>query len=391
MQQHAPLWLPDHQLGVAATLTHADELIGQVADLLFEYQSQPDGIFGLQEVPAGRVSHTVVSSVAAIPRKIPLLVADALVALRAALEHALFAEVELRDGTLDERAARLVEIPASDTEEKFDEWLKKRARNGPESLRAGSDLVVRIQRLQPYNRKDAANHPLALLTLHTNHAKHRTPAVTAVRLAAMYREDQRPSSVRTLPKRPEVPLAVGEIIAETPRGSQIPVTLFPTVGINRPGTDRWPVLMKELDEIAHWVRTQAVPRLITGGEPPEPALPIRYDISVGHANERDAMVPSTMLTAAARHQQRLGAALVRKDLVGILSSMDDAPSDRQITAWLAHLSDDEVLERMSRIRPTEDHDPEIVIANFAAFEGLRAEALTFNSTGDTVSLPADQS
>jgi hypothetical protein len=35
-------WLPERHLGVAATPSHADELIGQVADLLFDYQTQPD-------------------------------------------------------------------------------------------------------------------------------------------------------------------------------------------------------------------------------------------------------------------------------------------------------------------------------------------------------------
>ena len=263
-------WLPDHQLGVAATLSHADELVGQVADVLFAFQTRPDGTFELEEQLAFPNTRTVVTHVVPMPRKVPLLVADALVALRAALEHALFAEVEFRDGALDEKAARLVEIPASRKAEDFESWAKGRVKNGPASLHPGSDLVKRIEGLQPFNRKDAENHPLARLVLHTNHAKHRTPAVTAVRIAAMYKEDQMPRSVRSLPPRPEVPLRVGDVIAETPFGTRVPVALFPTIGINRPGTDRWPVLMQELEEISQWVRTQAVPRLVTGTEPPRP-------------------------------------------------------------------------------------------------------------------------
>lgn len=377
MRQITPLWLPDHHIGVAATLSHADELVGLISALLFDYQTQPDGIFGLREVPAGAVSRTVVDRVAPIPRKVPLLVADALIALRAALEHALFAEVELRDGLLNEKAARLVEMPAAESRDKFDEWVTKRARNGPPSLRAGSELVARIERLQPFNRKDAENHPLKLLTLHANHAKHRTPAVTAVRLAAVYREDQRPRSVRDLPERPEEPLQVGQVIAKTPLGTRVPVALFPTVGINRPGTDRWPVLMTELDELAHWVRTQAVPRLITGGEPPEPALPVRYDISIGHHDERGAMVPISTISAATRHQQRLVAAFVRIELVDIIAQVQDAPSAGSITAWLASLSDEQVLERMSRLKRTETHDPDVMLENFASLQRLRDEATAF--------------
>lgn len=47
MTESRHLWLPDHQLGVAATLSHADELVSQVADILFAYQTSPDGIFQL--------------------------------------------------------------------------------------------------------------------------------------------------------------------------------------------------------------------------------------------------------------------------------------------------------------------------------------------------------
>ncbi len=245
MTDHTYAWLPVRHLGVAATLSHADELIGQVADLLFDYQTQPNGVFQLTEVPADRISQTIVERVAPIPRKVPLLVADALVALRAALEHTLFAEVEFLDGApLDEKAARLVEMPASDSYEKFEEWKKKQLRNRPPSLCAGSELVRRIDALQPFHRRNEPRaHPLARLVLHTNHAKHRTPAITAVRLAAMYEDDQMPRSVRDLAPRPEEPLHVGDVIAEPPLGARVPVTLFPTVGINRPGTDRWPVLM----------------------------------------------------------------------------------------------------------------------------------------------------
>ena len=39
----------------------------------------------------------------------------------------------------------------------------------------------------------------------------------------------------------------------------------------------------------YWVRTQAVPRLVTGMEPPEPALPTRYEIAVGYEDEYRAM------------------------------------------------------------------------------------------------------
>jgi len=373
-------WLPERHLWVAATLSHADELIGQVSDLLFDYQTQPTGVIGLAEVPAGRISRTVVDQVAPIPRRVPLLVADALVTLRAALEHVLFAEVEFLDGSpLDEKAAKLIEMPASDTYDTFAAWTRRRDKYGPPSLRAGSELVRRIDGLQPFHRlNDPRLHPLARLALHTNHSKHRTPAITAVRLAAMYLDDQRPRSASDLPPRPEVPLRAGDVIAETPIGTQVSTTLFPTIGINRPGTDRWPALMQELDEIASWVRTQAVPRLVTGAEPPEPALPTRYATAVGHEDERQAIAAGLMTSAADRHRQRLSAASVRIDLVDIIGQPEGSPSAKQIADWLTHLSDEEVLARMSQLKQTETYDPDVVLRNLEVLKGMRNEALAFD-------------
>ncbi|WP_410646436.1 hypothetical protein [Amycolatopsis sp. cmx-4-54] len=370
-------WLPERHLGVAATLAHADELIEQISDLLFEYHTQSDGVFGLREVPAGPVSRTVVVRVAPIPRKVPLLVADALVALRAALEHALFAEVEFADGApLDEKAAQLVEMPASHTYEKFEKWRKNRARHGPLSLRAGSELLRRVAGLQPFQRPaEPQMHPLARLVLHTNHAKHRTPAVTTVRLAAMYRDDQVPRSIEDLPKQPEKPLCVGDVIAETPIGTKVPVTLFPTIGINRPRTDRWPVLMQELDEISQWVRCQALPRLITGSEPPQPPLPARYEISVGHQDERRAVAAGSSTSAASRYTRRLSAASARINLVEHLGQIYDFPNGQQVSAWLAHLTDEEVLGKIAALKKNHNYDPRVMRHNIEVLARLRDEIL----------------
>ncbi|WP_419404190.1 hypothetical protein, partial [Micrococcus sp. F3Y] len=158
---------------------------------------------------------------------------------------------------------------------------------------------------------------------------------------------------------------MGEVIAETPRGAQIPVALFPTIGINRPGTDRWPVLMKELEGLAIWVRTQAVPRLITGIEPPLPALPTRYEIAIGHDDERSALSAGSTVSAAQLHNDRLGAATVRRDMVETIGQMEDAPSAEQIATWLGSLSDQEMLARMRQLKVTHTYEPEIVLSNVA--------------------------
>uniref|UniRef100_UPI003F581599 hypothetical protein n=1 Tax=Mycolicibacterium obuense TaxID=1807 RepID=UPI003F581599 len=346
-------WLPDRHIGVVATLSHSDELIGQISELLFPYQTQEDGIIRLREVRHGSVSRTVVAGVAPIPRKLPLLVADAMVTLRAAIEHVIFTEVEFLDGSLDDRAVRLVEMPAAESWEAFEEWKKKRRKNGSPSLQAGSELVRRIAELQPFHRhQNPERHPLARLVNHTNHAKHRTPAVVAIGLAGMYEDTNVPQSIDELGGGSLGPLRVGDVLAETPLGTQVPVTMFPVVGINRPGTDDWPVLLKELHEIGTWVREQAVPRLITGGEPPKPALPARYEISVAHPDERRAIGSGTLTTAAAHHALRLSAADGRRELSDLVGSIEGSPGTAELKAWLAALSDDDVNERMKRFANT---------------------------------------
>jgi hypothetical protein len=374
-------WLPERHLGVAAALAHADELIGQIGDHLFEYLAQEGDVVGLREVPTDSSSQTVVDHVAPIPRKVPLLVADALNVLRAAIEHSLFTEAEfLNGGALDEKAARSIEIPARLSREEFDEWANGRSRRGPASLREGGELLRRVSGLQPFHRRIRPDlHPLARLVLHTNHAKHRTPAITAVRLAAIVRDDEKPRSIRDVPSRAEEPIRVGEVIAETPIGRRVPITLFPTVGINRPGTSEWPILMHELDEIAYWIRTQAVPRLITGNEPLEPTLPARYEISVGHLDERSAISSGPATSATELHKERLGGASARNDLVNLVHRTPGAPTRMQITAWIAQLTDREIIDRVSRFSVTYSHDPKVLHRNWAVLKGFRDEVIAFSN------------
>lgn len=376
-------WLPEHQLHVAATLAHADEVIGQITEILFEYQTSPDGIFKLKEVPIGSCIQTVVDSVAPIPKKVPLLVADALVVLRNAIEHTLFAEIQHRDGTLDVKGARAVEMPAMQSYETFQDWVKSRAKNGSPSLQRGSELLKRIDCLQPYHRTiKPEEHPMALLALHTNHAKHRAPALTAVRLAAVQREDRSPPSLSDVERRPEVPMQVGDVIAVTPIGQRIPVALYPTIGINRPGTNSWPVLIMELEYVAEWVRTQAIPRLITGADPTAVVLPARYVISVSQRDERATLVEGTKRSAAKLYGERLKAATGRNDMVEIICQMEDAPSEEKIATWLESLSDQEMLARMRQLQAIAPHDPKTLLSNYAVLEAMRDDARRFAGPHD---------
>ncbi|MEU9496561.1 hypothetical protein AB0D73_32880 [Streptomyces sp. NPDC048215] len=144
--------------------------------------------------------------------------------------------------------------------------------------------------------------------------------------------------------------------------------------------------MTELDEISWWVRTQAVPRLIAGGDPPSPALPTRYEISVGQEDERAAVADGSMISPE-RHKQRLSAATSRPGLVDLIGQIEGAPSVADIMAWAEQLTDEEVLERMSRLRTTFTYEPEILLRNAEVVTGLRDEVLGFSFDDDSAEAP----
>lgn len=374
-------WLPERHFGVAATLAHVDEMISTVGDLLFKYQAKSGDVVHLREVVDGPLRHLVVDSVAPIPPKVPLLAADILNDLRAAIEHTIFIEAELAEGgVLDERAARLVEMPAAHSYDSFSEWNRKQARKGPTALRDGAELNRRIYGLQPLHRyADPAAHPLARLVAYSNHSKHRTPAVTAVQIPIVNREDTPLRHPRDIPKRPQGPILPGEVIFTAPGDRVVPVSIFPTVGINIPGTDRWPVLMNELGEIAAWVRMQAVPRLITGTDPPSPAIPAWHDISHGYPDASTVVASGTLVAAYERNKERMGAAFAREDIAGTIAAIDGAPPLSEVSAWLESLSDSDFLARMKQIVPSFDHDPDDVLHNWRVLQGMSADAAAFSA------------
>jgi len=59
--------------------------------------------------------------------------------------------------------------------------------------------------------------------------------------------------------------------------------------------------------------------------------------------------------------------------------MDGAPSAEQIAAWLDHLTDEEVLERMSRLKPNHTYNPDTMLCNLEVLRGMRDEAVAFGA------------
>ena len=333
------------------TLGHADEVTGRLADMLYDYaQAEP---LGLTSVYDDDLCHVTVTSVAPLPPAVPRLAADVLTQLRATIEHAVCAEVEAAlDRELTPEEARRVEMPATTTSDAFAEWLNRSKRKELPPLREGSDLVKRMRSLQPYHRKDADQHPLRVLAEHTNLAKHRTPAVAAVQLAL----------VHTWPlNNPEVlvgvrgtPLEVGTVLATGPKYKQVPIDIWPQVAIRRPHTGEWMVIVKEIGALAEWVRTVAIPVIVTGEANAEPPLPPQIDTTRGWASERDALQAGGAIPADLRHLTRLQAHTARRDLPEILALHPEPPEPAVIQQWVDGLTDDQVL---TQINTFSRHDP----------------------------------
>lgn len=99
-----------------------------------------------------------------------------------------------------------------------------------------------------------------VLAEHTNHAKHRAPAVAATRLGAVvvHRHDS-PPRIEPDSGGPLRPLRRGDVLAGIPAGEHVPLDIWPAVAIQRPHTASWHVIVRELSDIQDWVRSVAIP------------------------------------------------------------------------------------------------------------------------------------
>ena len=66
-------------------------------------------------------------------------------------------------------------------------------------------------------------------------------------------------------------------------------------------------------------------------------------------------------------------------MVETIGQMAGAPSRQQIGAWLASLSDQQVIDRMSQLKRTDTYEPDIMWHNMSVFEGMRDDASRFVS------------
>ncbi|GBF17486.1 hypothetical protein Br6_04892 [Rhodococcus sp. Br-6] len=349
-------WLPDHQSHVIGTLAHVDRLIEEVGRLLAGYLRP--GPLTFASVVDGHRAHVVVKAIAPVPEAVPRCIADCLNQLRGALEHSLYAEVEhILGRTLVDEEVRAIEFPACTTETAFTSWLNHRVRRRLAPFQDGTELVNRIRRLQPFQRRTPDDHPLRVLAEHTNAAKHRAPVVAMTRLGAVVPEVDHPDLTVAIPLRSlhdrangGLPISLGDVIASGPRNVRIPVDIWPMFSVQRPHTGAWPIAMKELGWLETWIRTTAIPVLVAGTND-VPELPPELDITVGYEDIRTALSSAGTTPAVERDRSRWVATAARSGLVEILTSWPNGAADDVIRQWVDTLGDDEVVQRVSMLGP----------------------------------------
>ncbi|MFB7284378.1 hypothetical protein ACIA0Z_07890 [Micrococcus luteus] len=342
-------WIPDHQIRALALLARAEELNADVARLLADYQLQPGGGLTLGHREVNGCIETVIAGIAPLPLALPLVAGEAMVALRGTMEHALYAEIIRQDGPLSEDAARTVDLPACSTPSDFEVWKRKKQRKGPPSFTArDSQIISRIHHLQPFHLAgEEALHPLARLVSYTNLVKHRSPAVTAVRVPSIRAIDRQGDGTEIFPPRGQGPLRIGERLSIVLQGETPEISMDVEVGINLPGTDRWPSLAGELSELSEWVRTQALPHIILGERRPPSEIPVHFDIHIGHRDPRVALKRGTYRSKLHDLADQFNAPVARRYLVDLIHSESSGFPPEMLSAWAIGLSDREAVSRAS--------------------------------------------
>lgn len=153
----------------------------------------------------------------------------------------------------------------------------------------------------------------------------------------------------------------GDVLASAPRGARIPFSVWPTVSLQRPHTGMWAIAANELELLEEWVRTVAIPILVTGRHEVSP-LPPHLDITVGHRDMRAALATAGRTPAVVRSRDRIAAATGRAGLVEFLAFFSERPEAETVRVWLDSLDDTQVVQHVLRLRTVSGRPRELIEA-----------------------------
>lgn len=322
-------WLPDDLDPVALRLARADECAFKIGDLASKWSSE--GPLGFEQIRRGNTVQMVLKSLRPVPAEASLLFSEAVNHLRAAIDNVVWYLVEKEHGQLEGVVATLVNMPILESQEKLDNWTKRRAKEKIAVFDAGTDLSKRLRALQPFVDVQSSvpsmgevlalmmcqeierAHPLRLLQAYSNADKHRSIRIAAARTF---------SSIASSPLRGQDlghrDLRVGDPMGPPAKWGELAIVETSTaVMVQRPDPFiAWVNPVKEINAIRRHLAQVVVPMLLTGLEVPN-AFPPSIDFGDTGQTDRERIAAGVWDDADTRLQEKMRARFHEAEARGV--------------------------------------------------------------------------
>lgn len=322
-------WLPDELDPVVLRLARADECAFKIGDLTSKWSL--DGPLGFEQVRRGSTVQMVLKSLRPVPAEASLLFSEAVNHLRAAVDNVVWYLVEKEHGQLDGMVATLVNMPILESQEKLDNWTKRRVKEKIAAFGASTDLSKRLRALQPFvdvqssvpsmgevlalmmRQEVERAHPLRLLQAYSNADKHRSIRIAAARTFSSI--DSSPLSGQDLGHRD---LRIGDPMGPPTTWGELAIVESNTaVMVQRPDPFvAWVNPVKEINAIRRHLAQVVVPMLLTGLEVPN-AFPPSVDFGDTGQTDRERIAAGVWDDADTRLQEMLRARFHEAEARGV--------------------------------------------------------------------------
>lgn len=312
-------WLPKDLEAVALRLARADECAFKIGGLASKWSA--DGPLDLEQIRRNNTVQMVVKSVRPVPPEASLLFSESINHLRSAIDNVVWYLVEQQHGQLEGMTATLVNMPILESQEKLDNWTKRRVKEKIAAFGAATDLGKRLRALQPFvdeqssipsmgetlafvtRQKVERAHPLRLLQAYSNADKHRSIRIAAARTFSS--TDSAPLLSQDLGHRD---FRVGDPVGPPTTWGELAIVETNTAAmVQRPDPfTAWVNPVKEIIAIRGHVAQVVVPMLLTGLEMPN-ALPPSISLGDTGQTDRERIAAGAWEDAGTRLQEVLQA------------------------------------------------------------------------------------
>ncbi len=322
-------WLPEDLDPVALRLARADECAFKIGDLASKWSA--DGPLDFEQIRRGNTVQMVLKSLRPVPAEASLLFSEAINHLRAAIDNVIWYLVEQEHGQLEGMVATLVNMPILESQEKLDNWTKRRVKEKIAAFDAATDLGKRLRALQPFVDEQSSipsmgetlalmmrqeverAHPLRLLQAYSNADKHRSIRIAAARTFSS--TDSSPLASQDLGHRD---LRVGDPMGPPTTWGELAIVETNTaVMVQRPDPFMaWVNPVKEINAMRRHIAQVVVPMLLTGLEVPN-ALPASIDFGDTGQTDRERIAAGVWDDADTRLQEIMRARLYEAEARGV--------------------------------------------------------------------------